>query len=88
MRSSGPHRQSPWRLALRQPAIWQRAVRLGLTVGTIQAVVNQGDIWWRHAETTETIIKTIASPLIGFLLVLVTAVWTWTPPSSTHSNPS
>ena len=66
-----------WQMALRQPSVWRRALKLGFTTGLLQAAVNQGDVWLHHAQTTETVLKTIASPLIGFTLVLVAAAETW-----------
>lgn len=66
-----------WVLAFRQPSVWQRAVRLGLTVGFLQATINQGDRWFSHTVDSSVIVKSIVSPLIGFTLVLVSAAETW-----------
>jgi hypothetical protein len=57
--------------------VWLRACRLGLSAGALQAVVNQGDLWLRHALDGAVLAKTIISPLIGFTLVLVSAAGTW-----------
>lgn len=66
-----------WARALRQRSVWQRAVRLGLSVGFLQAVVNQGDHWMSGAVDGTVVTKSIVSPLIGFTLVLVSAAETW-----------
>jgi hypothetical protein len=70
-------KRTQWKLALHQRSVWLRACKLGLTTGCIQAAVNQGDVWLHHAATVETAVKTVASPLIGFGLVLVAAAETW-----------
>jgi len=64
-------------MAFRQRSVWLRAVKLGLTVGLLQATINQGDHWLRGEITRAVIIKSIVSPLIGFTLVLVSAAETW-----------
>jgi hypothetical protein len=66
-----------WLLAIRQPAIWSRAFKFGFTAGLLQAAVNQGDLWLRHAVGPAVVIKTIVSPLIGLTLVLFTSAATW-----------
>jgi hypothetical protein len=65
-----------WRKALLEGAVWKRALRLGLTAGLIQATINQGDAWVRGAVTPAVVAKSIASPLVGFLLVLVASAAT------------
>ena len=70
-------RREAWRSAFRQSSVWRRAWKLGFTTGLLQAAVNQGDVWLHHAQTAETVLKTILSPLIGFTLVLVAAAETW-----------
>ena len=74
---SNPSKRDVWLLALRQPAIWLRALKFGFTAGLLQAAVNQGDLWLRHAATPLVIVKTIVSPLIGLTLVLLTSAATW-----------
>ena len=59
-----------WAQSLRQRSVWARAVRLGLSVGFLQAVVNQGDHWFSGAVDRTVLLKSIISPLIGFTLVL------------------
>jgi hypothetical protein len=70
-------RRTLWHQALRQRSVWLRAVKLGLTVGLLQATINQGDHWW-HGEVNSTVLaKSFVSPLIGFTLVLFSAAQTW-----------
>ncbi len=80
LRSSRPLREAPsglWGEALRQKSVWLRAVKLGLSVGLLQASINQGDHWW-HGEFNSTVVtKSIISPMIGFTLVLFSAAQTW-----------
>ena len=77
MSPSAPNPRALWAQALRQRSVWLRAVRLGLSVGCLQAVVNQGDHWFSGAVDRAVVIKSIVSPLIGFTLVLVSAAETW-----------
>ena len=70
-------RRALWRQALSQRSVWVRAVKLGLTVGMLQATVNQGDHWLRGEVNRIVLLKSIASPLIGFTLVLFSAAQTW-----------
>jgi len=66
-----------WSLALHQKSVWLRALKLGLTVGLLQATINQGDHWWRGEVNSIVLAKSIVSPLIGFTLVLFSAAQTW-----------
>ena len=77
MAAAATGRRELWQQALRQSSVWRRALKLGFTTGLLQAAVNQGDVWLHHAQATETVLKTIASPIIGFTLVLVAAAETW-----------
>ncbi len=77
MAAAATGRRELWQHALRQSSVWRRALKLGFTTGLLQAAVNQGDVWLHHAQTTETVLKTIVSPLSGFTLVLVAAAETW-----------
>jgi len=70
-------RGSLWRQAFRQRSVWLRAVKLGLSVGFLQAAINQGDHWLSGRVDHVVVIKSIISPLIGFTLVLVSAAQTW-----------
>ena len=77
MAAAATGRRELWQQALRQLSVWRRALKLGFTTGLLQAAVNQGDVWLHHAQTIETVLKTIASPIIRFTLVLVAAAETW-----------
>lgn len=70
-------RRALWGMAFRQRSVWLRAVKLGLTVGLLQATINQGDHWFRGELSRVVIIKSCVSPMIGFTLVLVSAAETW-----------
>ena len=75
-----------WQQAFRQRSVWLRAVKLGLSVGLLQATVNQGDHWMRGQVDRIVIFKSIASPLIGFTLVLFSAAETWVQRTLEQSN--
>jgi len=77
VRPSHPLPEGLWRQAFRQQSVWLRAVKLGLTVGLLQAAINQGDHWVRGEVDKVVILKSIVSPLIGFTLVLFSAAQTW-----------
>lgn len=62
--------------ACRQPAVWQRAARLGLVVGLVQVALNQGDHWLRHEVDAAVILKTILSPLLSFAIAFASAAAT------------
>lgn len=81
-------RRELWAQALRQRSVWLRACKLGLTVGLLQATVNQGDRWLHHTVDSTVIIKSIVSPLIGFTLVLFSAAQTWVQRTLETSNTS
>lgn len=72
-----PASRQLWAQAFRQPSVWRRAVRLGLSVGLLQATINQGDHWFSGEVDGTVLLKSIVSPLIGFTLVLVSAAETW-----------
>ena len=57
--------------------MWLRGARLGLSIGVLQAVINQGDVWLADNETFGTVVKTIVSPLITFSVALVSAAATY-----------
>ena len=75
--SNKERRRALWAQALRQKSVWLRALKLGLTVGLLQATINQGDHWWHGEVNSNVIAKSIISPLIGFTLVLFSAAETW-----------
>lgn len=66
-----------WCEAFRQRSVWARGAKLGLSVGVLQAIINQGDVWLAHNETWGTIAKTIVSPLVTFSVALVSAAATY-----------
>ena len=66
-----------WRIAFHQRSVWARGAKLGLSVGVLQAIINQGDVWLDHGETVGTVIKTIISPLVTFAVALVSAAATY-----------
>lgn len=70
-------RTTLWLGALSQGSVWSRGLRMGLTVGVLQAVINQGDFWWRGEVRAAVVAKTIISPLVTFAIVLVSAAATW-----------
>ena len=68
---------SPWREALCQTVVWRRSAVVGLPIGMLQAVLNQGDVWLRHEATAGTVAKTILSPLVTFSVALISAAALW-----------
>ena len=75
-----------WVLALRERSVWVRAVKFGFTAGLLQALVNQGDHWWRHEVGAGVVLKTVVSPLIGLTLVLFTSAATWVQKTLEHQK--
>ncbi|HWN93958.1 MAG TPA: hypothetical protein VNT99_02905 [Methylomirabilota bacterium] len=69
--------RSLWVQAFRQALVWRRAAAVGLPIGVLQAVINQGDVWLRHEETFATVAKTIVSPLVTFSVALISAAGVW-----------
>ncbi len=70
-------RQSLWLQAFRQASVWRRAAVVGLPIGVLQAVINQGDVWLRHEQTAGTVVKTLVSPLVTFSVALISAAGVW-----------
>jgi hypothetical protein len=68
--------RSLWLTAFRQRSVWRRAACLGLSIGVLQAVINQGDLWWRDAVNGVVVAKTIVSPLVTFGVALISAAAT------------
>lgn len=56
--------------------IWGRAAALGLSVGMLQVVINQGDAWLGHKVTRAVIVKSILSPLVTLSVALISAART------------
>jgi len=50
---------------------------VGLPIGLLQAVINQGDVWLRHEQTAGTVVKTLVSPLVTFSVALISAAGVW-----------
>lgn len=71
-----PSNRNLWKQALRSKAVWKRALKLGCTVGMIQAVLNQGNYWMQGTVTTEIVVKTIMTPLVTFAVALYAALET------------
>ncbi|MCI0732367.1 MAG: hypothetical protein L0Y38_00915 [Methylococcaceae bacterium] len=69
-------RKQSWRGALSNRGVWWRACKLGLSVGFLQAIINQGDYWLNHAVSPMVAIKTLLTPLITFSVALVSAAAT------------
>ena len=74
-----------WLVAFQQRSVWVRGAKLGLSVGVLQAVINQGDVWLDQAETTGTVVKTVVSPLVTFSVALVSAAATYVEKLKQHS---
>jgi hypothetical protein len=70
-------RRALWFGALKQGSVWKRALKMGLTVGLLQAAINQGEFWWKGEVRGGVLAKTILSPLVGFALVLLSTAATW-----------
>jgi len=66
-----------WLAAMRQRTVWMRVLKVGLPVGVLQAVLNQGDVWYHHQATGLTLFKTLISPLVTSSVALVSAAATW-----------
>jgi hypothetical protein len=76
MKSSTGNRNL-WLAALRQRVVWMRVLKVGLPVGILQAVINQGDVWYHHQATELTVFKTLISPLVTSSVALISAASTW-----------
>ncbi|HEY1170885.1 MAG TPA: hypothetical protein VGH19_05900 [Verrucomicrobiae bacterium] len=76
MKSSTGNRNL-WLAALRQRVVWMRVLKVGLPVGILQSIINQGDVWYHHQATGLTLFKTIVSPLVTSSVALVAAAATW-----------
>ena len=66
-----------WLVAFQQRSVWARGAKLGLSVGILQAIINQGDVWLAESETLGTVVKTVVSPLITFSVALTSAAATY-----------
>lgn len=54
-------------------AAWRRALAVGLPVGLVQAALNQGDHWVRHAVDWTVVAKTVLTPLVSILVAWISA---------------
>jgi hypothetical protein len=66
-----------WHEALSDRGVWRRDCKLGLSVGLLQAIINQGDYWLSHALSPEVAFKSLLTPLITFSVALVSAATTY-----------
>jgi signal transduction histidine kinase len=57
----------------RRAAAWRWALGVGLPVGLAQAVLNQGDLWMRHAVDWTVMVKTLLTPMVSVLVAWVSA---------------
>jgi hypothetical protein len=62
--------------ALREPAVWKRAARLGTGVGLVQVALNQGDHWVNGSLTRLVLIKSASSLLFAIFVVLLASAST------------
>jgi hypothetical protein len=60
----------PWICALSDRSLWCRAAVMGFVIGALQVAVNQGDHWWHWELSTMVLAKTVATPVITFLVSL------------------
>jgi len=59
-----------WKQALTHGGVWRRSLIVGLTVGAIQVLVNQGDHWLHGRVDGTLVVKTLITPLIGLSVAL------------------
>ena len=71
-----------WLIAFGAPAVWHRALAIGLPVGFLQICVNQGDHWLHGTVTRTIVVKTLLTPVIAVAVCLVSAASTYRPPAS------
>ncbi len=62
-----------WKQALSHWGVWKRSLVIGLTVGCIQLIVNQGDHWLHGRIDVGVVVKTIITPIIGVAVALFSA---------------
>jgi H+/Cl- antiporter ClcA len=63
--------------AFRQRSVWTRAALVGLPVGCLQALLNQGALWWHHHVNGVVLAKTFISPLVTCSVALISCAATW-----------
>ena len=69
-------RYKPYLRALADRRVWRRAAPIGLSVGALQVVLNQGDHWLNHQIDAAVIFKSILSPLVTLGVALASAAAT------------
>ena len=62
-----------WCQALTHRGVWRRSLVIGLIVGTLQILVNQGDHWLRLQVDPVIVTKTLITPLIAISVALFSA---------------
>ena len=62
-----------WKQALSQRGVWRRSLLIGLPVGVIQILVNQGDHWWRLQVDEVIVLKTLMTPVVALCVCLFSA---------------
>jgi hypothetical protein len=75
--NSSVNNRGAWLNAFCQRAVWTKAAMVGLPVGCLQALLNQGDLWWQHKADGLVLFKTLLSPLITFSVALLSSAATW-----------
>lgn len=58
--------RSLWLQVIRTRSVWIRAAKLGLVVGVLQTLLNQGDHWAHRKVDAAVVVKTILCPLLSF----------------------
>ena len=53
-----------------------RAAKLGLVVGVLQTLLNQGDRWVHHEVDAAVVTKTILCPLLSFAVAFISVATT------------
>ncbi len=61
------------RSAFFDPLVWSRTLSIGLPVGLLQAVINQGDLWLAGAVTGAVVLKTFLSPMVSCAIAFASA---------------
>ena len=59
-----------WNEALTSWSVSRRSLVIGLVVGSVQIVVNQGDVWVRLQINSTLILKTLVTPMIAISVAL------------------
>ncbi|RLS51203.1 MAG: hypothetical protein DWH91_19670 [Planctomycetota bacterium] len=76
-----------WRQALSHRAVWRRSLIIGLIVGAVQILVNQGDHWWRMKIDGVIVFKTLTTPLIAISVALFSAAGSYVQVNRDRSLP-